>query len=51
MHFNIRFDVNIERRKDFDAMIKREIISIQNNCFFDVANVFITTIDFETIEK
>ena len=38
MHLNVDFDVKIERRDDFDATIEREIISIQNICFLDVAN-------------
>ena len=38
MHLNVDFDVKIERRDDFDATTEREIISIQNICFFDVAN-------------
>ena len=29
--------MKIEKRKNFDAMIEREIISIQNICFFNVA--------------
>ena len=37
MHVDIDFDVKIEKRENFDAMIEREIISIQNICFFDVA--------------
>ena len=35
--FDIDFDVNIEKRENFDAMTERETISIQNICFFDVA--------------
>ena len=37
VHIDINFDVKIERRDDFDAMIERVTISIQNNVFFDVA--------------
>ena len=32
------FDVKIEKRENFDAMIEREIISTQNIDFLDVAN-------------
>ena len=32
------FDVEIERRENFDAMSERETISTQNIDFFDVAN-------------
>ena len=37
MHFNLRLNVTIERRENCDAIIKREIIFVQNNDFFDVA--------------
>ena len=37
MRFDIDFNVNIERRENFDATIDREIISTQNINFFDVA--------------
>ena len=40
VHVDIDFNVEIERRENFDAMIEREIISIQNIDFFDVASVF-----------
>ena len=35
-NFNNLFDIKIEKRDDFDSIINREIISIQN-IFFDVA--------------
>ena len=38
MHVDTNFDVKIEKRENFDAMIERETISIQNINFFDVAN-------------
>ena len=38
MHLNVDFDVEIERRDDFDATTERETISTQNICFLDVAN-------------
>ena len=34
---DIRFDVKIEKRENFDAMTERETISAQNIDFFDVA--------------
>ena len=37
VHVDIDFDVSIEKRDDFKAMIERETISTQNNCFLDVA--------------
>ena len=55
MHINIDFNVKIERREDFDVMIEREIISIQNIDFFDVAidaNIAIIVFDVkENIAK
>ena len=36
MYFDINFDKNIKKRKNFDAIIEREIIAIQNICFRDV---------------
>ena len=37
VHLNVDFDVKIEKRDDFDATTEREIISIQNIHFLDVA--------------
>ena len=41
----------MKKRENFDATTEREIISIQNNCFFDVANEIkeneISKIDFD----
>ena len=52
---NIRFDVKIKRRENFNVLIKREIISIQNIDFFDVANCenisFNKITIFDVIEK
>ena len=39
MHADIDFDVEIERRDDFDAVTERETISTQNIDFFDVAKL------------
>ena len=38
VHIDIDLNVAIEKRDDFDAMIEREIIFVQNIVFFDVAN-------------
>ena len=38
VHVDIDFDVEIEKRENFDALTERETISIQNICFRDVAN-------------
>ena len=37
VHVDIDFDVNIEKREDFDALTERETISIQNIDLLDVA--------------
>ena len=49
VHLTVDFDVEIERRENFDAMIERETISIQNICFRDVANEVIKSEIFEIV--
>ena len=37
MNLHIDLNVAIEKRKNFDTMIKRDVISVQNIDFFDVS--------------
>ena len=47
--FDIRFDVKIEKRNNFDATTERKTISVQNICFFDVANEISKNEKFEIV--